>query len=189
MENTKNKIFDLDLNSDAFNAFKSDFNTMLKAILSGMEKNEAENGEISVTMKINLEEREVVDRGYARSTMVPSFSHKVVSKMQFKNEKKGALSGNFELRFDESTGKYQLVAIDDEQMSLFDDGSTAEEVHDMDNVIDIEATSEQKQLEGSAPLYLEAGSSDDDNEYPDEEDDDWDEENDEDDDEDDGFPI
>lgn len=170
MENTKNKIFDLDLNSDAFNAFKSDFNTMLKAILSGMEKNEAENGEITVTMKVQLEEREIVDRGYARVTKVPSFSHKVVSKMQFKTEKKGALSGNFELRFDEVTGKYQLVAIDDGQMSLFDDGSTAEVVHDMDNVVDVEIPDKRGQLEGHAPLYLEADNSDDE-------------------DEDDGFPI
>lgn len=158
MEDAKNKVFDLDLNSDAFNSFKSDFNTMLKAILSGMEKNEAENGEISVTMKIGLEERDIVDRGYSRRTKVPSFSHKVVSKMQFKTEKKGALSGNFELKFDEKTGKYLLVAIDDGQTSLFDDGSTAEEVHDMSKVIDVEPHIELLAIE-------EHNEEDDDDEY------------------------
>lgn len=152
METSKmNKTFDLDLNSDAFNAFKADFNTMLKAILSGMEKNEAENGEISVSMKIGLEERDIVDRGYSRRTMVPSFRHKVVSKMQFKNEKKGALSGNFELKFDKKSGKYYLVEISDGQTSFFDDGSTAEEVHDMDKFIEAEFTD----VDEREPLFLE----------------------------------
>lgn len=161
MEDVKNKTFDLDLNSDAFNAFKADFNAMLKAILSGMEKNEAENGEISVTMKIGLEERDVIDRGYQRRTMVPSFSHKVVSKMQFKTEKKGALSGNFELKFDKKTGKYYLEEISDGQTSFFDDGATAEEVHDMDRVVDAQFVDvDNPALTGSAVPLLETSSDD-----------------------------
>lgn len=152
------KTFDLDLNSEAFNAFKTDFNTMLKGILSEMEKNESDSGEISVTMKIGLEEREIVDRGYTRTAMVPSFSHKVVSKMQFKNEKKGSLTGNFVLKFDSKTGKYYLEEVNDGQTTFFDDGSVAEEVHDMGEVIDVsfeEDEEEDKSLPGSSTLLIE----------------------------------
>lgn len=133
-----NKIYDLDLNSETFNAFKADFNSMLKAILSGMEKNEAENGEITVTMKVGLEEREIVDRGYSKLAMIPTFNHKIVTKMQFKNEKKGSLSGNYELKFDKKNGKYYLEEIQDGQTSFFDDGSDAEEVYDMEETVDEE---------------------------------------------------
>lgn len=168
MECVKNKTFDLDLNSDAFNAFKTDFNAMLKAILSGMEKNESENGEISVTMKIGLEERDIIDRGYSRRTMVPSFSHKVVSKMQFKAEKKGSLSGNFELKFDEKSGKYYLVEISDGQTSFFDDGSVADEIYDMDNVLGSKLTDEA--TERNIPLLETSVISDTDSKYREEDD-------------------
>lgn len=173
----ENKTFDLDLNSEAFNAFKADFNAMLKAILSGMEKNEAENGEINVTMKIGLEERDIVDRGYTRSAMVPSFSHKVVSKMQFKNEKKGSLTGNFVLKFDKKSGKYYLEEVQDGQTSFFDDGSTAEEVHDMGEVIDAEFTDVQtSELHGSNVPLLEVSNEED--EFEDGEEDEYDDEDD-----------
>lgn len=176
MDTTNTKTFDLDLNSDAFNAFKADFNSVLKAILSGMEKNEAENGEISVTMKVGLEERDVVDRGYSRRAMVPSFSHKVVSKVQFKSEKKGSLSGNYEIKYDKKSGKYYLKEISDGQTSFFDDGSTAEETHNMDEVIDVESSDvNESALTNKQPLFLETSSDDESEEDEDSEDKEYDE--------------
>ena len=105
------KVYDLDINSEAFNAFKLDFNAILKALLHAMSKNGAENGEIAVSLKVNIEEKDVIDRGYQRAANVPSFDHKITSKMQFKNEKKGSLSGNFELVYDEEKNEWCIKEI------------------------------------------------------------------------------
>ncbi|MBR6102605.1 MAG: hypothetical protein IKP95_09265 [Ruminococcus sp.] len=150
------KVYDLDINSEAFNAFKLDFNAILKALLHAMSKNGAENGEIAVSLKVNIEEKDVIDRGYQRAANVPSFDHKITSKMQFKNEKKGSLSGNFELVYDEEKNEWCIKEIRDDQISFFDDGSEAQECVDAGEIIDVECSEsdDDKSLEGPDRLML-----------------------------------
>ena len=158
----KEKVYDLDINSEAFNAFKLDFNAILKALLHAMQKNGAENGEISVSLKVNIEEKDVMDRGYQRAANVPSFDHKITSKMQFKNEKKGSLSGNYELIYDEDKKEWCIKEIRDDQISFFDDGSCAEECIDTGEIIDVEVDDEGNAIEGKERLMLGVSDEDDD---------------------------
>ena len=48
------KKYPLSMNGDTFNAFKSDFDQMLRQLLTEMEKRESEEATISIKMVVNL---------------------------------------------------------------------------------------------------------------------------------------
>lgn len=117
-------VYELNLDSDAFGALKTDFNQILRRILSKMEKHESEEAKMNVEMKISLQKvdaRDLSSNGnHTREVLKPTFKHKVTSAISLKDEKSGFLGGNYELVWDEDSGDYILRPIDDGQYSLFD---------------------------------------------------------------------
>jgi len=118
--------FELKLSSDAFNALKSDFDSMLRQVLYSMEQKEAEEGSMTIKLDISLLKEHVTDykssiEGAQREIIVPKFKHKVTSTITYKDEKSGFLGGRFELVWDPATSGWILREIDDGQTTLFDD--------------------------------------------------------------------
>ena len=86
-KNTDVTLYPLSLNGDTFNAFKSDFDQMLRQLLTEMEKRESEEATISVKMAIKLEPdqaRDYLANGYdgTRDIIKPSFKHEISTVMQ-----------------------------------------------------------------------------------------------------------
>lgn len=118
-------LYPLSLNGDTFNAFKADFDQMLRQLLTEMEKRESEEATISVKMAIKLEPdqaRDYLANGYdgTRDIIKPSFKHEISTVMQVKNKKSGNLGGNMELVWDKGLHQYVMRPIDNGQVSFFD---------------------------------------------------------------------
>lgn len=130
MKAEKINQFALSLSDDTFNALKSDFDQVLGRTLDNMENKESELAEMTIKVKIMLDKRQIADpdNGGQREIVVPKFDHKVSSVMQVKYEKKGMLSGDYELVFDRSIGKYVIRNINDGQTSMFDKEPTVEDI-------------------------------------------------------------
>lgn len=136
MSKQKNEVtlYPLSLNGDTFNAFKSDFDQMLRQLLTEMERRESEEATISVKMAIKLEPdqaRDYLANGYdgTRDIIKPSFKHEISTMMQVKNKKSGSLGGNMEMVWDKELRQYVMRPIDNGQVSFFDgdDKHTTEE--------------------------------------------------------------
>jgi hypothetical protein len=120
------KIFDLNLDGDAFEALKADFNAVLRKTISNMEQKGSYVAEITAKMKISLSSERVPDLSTVnyeatRDTIVPKFEHKVSSVIQIKDEVNGSLNGRYELIWDAERGEYVMREIFDGQISMYDD--------------------------------------------------------------------
>jgi len=115
----------MSLNGDTFNALKTDFDQMLRKLLSGMEKFECEEATLNIKVGVKLEKDqardfEVHEYEAMRDIVKPTFKHEISSAMQVKDKKTGSLSGNYELVWDRESGQYVMRNIDDGQVTLFD---------------------------------------------------------------------
>lgn len=120
-----NKVYPMSLNGDTFNALKTDFDQMLRKLLSGMEKFECEEATLNIKVGVKLEKDqardfEVHEYEAMRDIVKPTFKHEISSAMQVKDKKTGSLSGNYELVWDRDSGQYVMRNIDDGQVTLFD---------------------------------------------------------------------
>ena len=119
------KVYPMSLNGDTFNALKTDFDQMLRKLLSGMEKFECEEATLNIKVGVKLEKDqardfEVHEYEAMRDIVKPTFKHEISSAMQVKDKKTGSLSGNYELVWDRDSGQYVMRNIDDGQVTLFD---------------------------------------------------------------------
>ena len=119
-------VLALNINSEAFNAMKEDFNKILKRTLSNMEMKDSDAAEMTVKLKITLTKDEAPDFDIVayqatREVIKPSFTHKVSSVMQIKDEESGFLKGDYELVWDKELGDYVMKPIENSQRSFFDD--------------------------------------------------------------------
>lgn len=120
------KEYALTLDSDAFNALKSDFNQILRSTLNNMLQKEGEKAEVKIALKITLTEGMAPDlqevrHEAEREIIIPKFEHKVSSVMQYKDEKSGITGGDeYELVWDKDVVAYVMRPIKNAQMDLFE---------------------------------------------------------------------
>jgi len=133
----KNKGHALNLQSDAFNAFKTDFNSLLKKTIYTMEQKEGEVAKISATFKISLTKDMAPDpqiTAYAaeREVIIPKIEHKLKSLIQIQDERSGVLGGEkYEMVWDKKLGEYVIREIKDGP-TLFDYMNDDDEDEDFD---------------------------------------------------------
>jgi len=120
------KEYALTLDSDAFNALKSDFNQIFRSTLNNMIQKEGEKAEVKISLKITLVEGMTPDLKEVkyeaeREIIIPKFEHKVSSVMQYKDEKSGITGGaEYELVWDKDAVAYVMRPIKNAQMDLFE---------------------------------------------------------------------
>lgn len=116
----------LDFNSDTFQGMLQDASFVLQRLLGNMIEKGASEGSMNIKLEVDLKEQHIADytsehEKRERLARKPIFTHKVTSTVQIKDEKKGNLDTEMELRFDEDTGEYIMAPIvDTEQKTIFD---------------------------------------------------------------------
>lgn len=123
----KVEIYPLSLNGDTFNGMKSDFDQLLRSLLTKMEESESEDATITVKVSVKLAPDQVNCGGNMRDIIKPSFKHDISTVLQVKNKKSGNVGGNMEMVWDPKGHQYIMRPIDNGQASFFDD----EEVEDV----------------------------------------------------------
>ncbi len=120
------KKYPLSLDGDTFNAFKTDFDMMLRKLLTEMEKRETEDATISIKIAVNLQkgqERDYEANGYdaMKDITKPTFKHEINTVLQVKDKKTGNLGGDMKLVWDRALCQYVLQEIDNGQMSMLNE--------------------------------------------------------------------
>ncbi len=141
------KKLPLTIESDTLNAFKSDFNQMLRKLLNTMEMQDAEEGVLNAKINVSLKQdkaRDFQTNGYdgTRDITKPTFSHKIGISFQFKDEKSGTLGGNYEMVWDKELNAYVMVEINNGQTTMFEDDEKHETA--TDEIVDARAIPESK---------------------------------------------
>lgn len=107
----------LSLDSDTLNAFKADFDNIMRQTISKMLENNETEGSVSAKITILLQNF-MSDDGekYTR----PILKHDVKSVVQAKSSAQGALMGDYALEWNQTLGQYVLVPRAQRQLSLFE---------------------------------------------------------------------
>ena len=116
----------LSLKSDTFSALKEDFDSILARTIGNMEMKGAEEATVTLKLGISLEKSSVNGPNGLQDITKPSFKHDISSVMQVKDKKSGALTGDYELVWDDGEGKYVMRRIDNGQVSIFDAPASGE---------------------------------------------------------------
>lgn len=116
-----NDILKLNINSNAFENLKADFDKVLRRTLGNMQIKESDEATLTLKLSIKLTEMEVPDFDAAypnamRKIHKPRFDHKVSSVMQIKTEESGHLKGEYELVWDEEAQDFVMKPMFDEDI-------------------------------------------------------------------------
>lgn len=117
--------YPLSLNGDTFNALKSDYDALLRQLLTEMENRNEEEATITIKVGVKLEKDqardfEVHEYEAMRDIVKPTFKHEISTVMQIKNKKSGSLGGTMELVWDKELCQYVMRPIDNGQVTLYD---------------------------------------------------------------------
>lgn len=117
----------LHINDELFENMRDDTDMVMQRLIKNMIEKESFEGKITITIDVALTQEFIPNRdpnieGETRRVLTPSFSHKVGSVMQIKNEEKGKRNcEGTELVWDEELGEYVLKPITNtSQMTIFD---------------------------------------------------------------------
>lgn len=130
-----NDVMKLNIESNAFNTMKNDFDKVLKQTLGNMTLKGSENATLTLKINISLTKQEVpafeqTSGALTREIIKPKFDHKVNSVMQIKSEESGSLKGDYELVWDEDSNDYVMKPINNGQGSIFEDDYGFKDVDD-----------------------------------------------------------
>ena len=139
----ENNILKLNINSNAFENMKEDFDKVLKRTLGNMQIKESDEATLTLKLNISLTEMEVPDfesefPNAMRKIHKTRFDHKVSSVMQIKTEESGHLKGEYELVWDEEAQDFVMKPIDNGQTSFDDFVQTTAESQDIDEYLLLE---------------------------------------------------
>ena len=118
----------MSLDDTTFKDLKRDFDNVLNSTIQNMYSKGSDEASLTIKLNISIKEVEVPDysmlyQDSMRKTFTPSFTHKVSSVLQIKNEQSGKLGGNYELVYDELEKVYVMKPIENSQQYFegFDD--------------------------------------------------------------------
>jgi len=159
----KNKGFELNLKSDAFNAFKSDFDSMLKHTLYTMEQKEGEVAQISISFKISLTKDSAPDTQITayeatRDVIIPKIEHKLKSLIKIQDERAGYLGGEkYELVWDKDACEYVMREIKDGNPTLFDYIDDDEDGEPTSSPVEVDENDCESLADGSCSIVDDCG--------------------------------
>lgn len=111
----------ISLKGDTFQSLKEDFDIILDRTLGNMHMKGAEDAVISLKLSVSLVKANAMVQGNCTSITRPSFKHEISSVMQVKDKKTGALTGDYQLVWDEDEGKFVMKKIEDGQTNIFEE--------------------------------------------------------------------
>lgn len=88
------KLFYFDIEDEYFEDIRNNFNAGVNSILDKMSQKNVSDGELTLNVKISLENTTVTGiDGNLKEILVPTIHHKVSTKMTVKAEEKGEIFG------------------------------------------------------------------------------------------------
>lgn len=123
----ESNVIGFNIESEAFEPFRFDFNSTLNEALNTMVLKGTEEAIVGARLKIKLERTNKIDEvGTVRDVLVPSVIHNVKYGVKVEGGVVGGLQGEWELVADDK-GRYGLRPIGDGQMSVEDYADTEAE--------------------------------------------------------------
>jgi hypothetical protein len=113
---------EMSISGAPFAALRVDFDELLSKTLRLMEERGGRYAEMSAKVKITLVEGRAYGGEEIRVVVKPLLEHKVTSVIQARAEASGGFSGEYEVLWDEETGGYVALPIDNGQETLFGGG-------------------------------------------------------------------
>lgn len=117
----------LHISDSAFECMRNDTDRVMQKLLKNMIEKESMEGKVTITIDLTLIPEFIPNydpeiEGETRRVLKPTFSHKVGSVMQIKNEAKGGTTyENMELVWDDDLKEYVMKPIcNTQQRSIFD---------------------------------------------------------------------
>ena len=130
MSDTEKMVLDID--TDTFNSFKSDFNNILTAVLQNMQSKELTECDMAMNLNIKFTE----DGKRPGHFIMPELRHEIKATFKQTTKKTGSLApAHTELIYDEETEKYVLQRMDDGQQDIFAAAEKPKEDADVINVM------------------------------------------------------
>ena len=85
----------LHINDELFENMRNNADRVLQRLIKNMIEKESMEGKLTITIEVTLDQMYIPNRdpntaGETRRVLTPSFSHKICSVMQIKNEAKGS---------------------------------------------------------------------------------------------------
>lgn len=116
------KLFYFDIEDEYFEDIRNNFNAGVNSILDKMSQKNVSDGELTLNVKISLENANVTDaNGNLKEILVPTIHHKVSTKMTVKSEEKGEIfgcTGREFLALTRVRGKYALVTVPEDATQI-----------------------------------------------------------------------
>ena len=102
---------------------QEEFNLALDQLFYLMEKKKTDQGDISLKISVNLsavKEERIDEDGTIHEAIVkvPTFDYNITQTLKLTNKIKGTAEPYMKLVYDQATGKYNLVEIQDGQMKM-----------------------------------------------------------------------
>ena len=106
----------LNINTDTFNSFKSDFNNILTAVLQNMQNKELTECDMAMNLNIKFTE----DGKRPGHFIMPELRHEIKATFKQTTKKTGSLApAHTELVYDEDSEQYVLQRMEDGQQDIF----------------------------------------------------------------------
>ena len=160
-----NRTVALSIDNDTFSEMKKDFDSILRGTIRNMELRSTSAATITMKLDITLVKTYVEgEDGEERHAVIrPLFDHDISSVMQVRDKKKGTMTAERELLWDDYTKEYVLRELENSQLSMFEveceepDRLIEEyEATDEEDEID-EETDDESEGKGNLSLYTPFG--------------------------------
>ena len=118
MMNEMIKAMDLDIESEAFETLREDFNYVLGSMIDRMMAEHEEEGTVSVRVKVKI--KQTLDQSSGEVFARPVIKFKTSSNISKKNQAESEINDNYQLVYDDDTATYKIAYRPSSQLT-FDD--------------------------------------------------------------------
>ena len=116
--NRRINAMDLDIESEAFETLRDDFNYVLSEMIERMMSEREQEGTVSVRVKVKL--KSTLDQNTGEAFVRPVFAFKTSSNISKKNQAESEMNVDLQVVYDEITSSYKIAYRPSSQLSFED---------------------------------------------------------------------
>lgn len=116
--NRRINAMDMDIESEAFETLREDFNYVLSEMIGRMMSEQEQEGTVSVRVKVKL--KPTLDQNTGEAFVRPVFAFKTSSNISKKNQAESEMNGDLQVVYDEITSTYKIAYRPSSQLSFED---------------------------------------------------------------------
>ena len=116
--NRRINAMDLDIESEAFETMREDFNYVLGSMIDRMMAEHEEEGSVSVRVKVKI--KQTLDQSSGEVFAKPVIKFKTSSNISKKNQAESEINDNYQIVYDDDTATYKIAYRPSSQLSFED---------------------------------------------------------------------